>query len=208
MSSRVGQVLKGVNVVVLGGGVIALSYSQHKNTQKLMSCIEGLRTQIETSDRRLATFEVLKEFDVHPLMPAAMEILNETNEITVPAVLTGGVTQKIRVTSSLLESALADAHPSTMSPQGKAVYDIVEQWIAYFNDLYGMIDRNEVNEEVVKKALIEWTTATRNNKFVYSHGANSRYNDKGELRYPDFVKLLDRWGVDTVTPDHKQESAL
>lgn len=184
-------------IMTTGAGFAALYAQQQQHTKDLMDNAKTLNQTIVSADRRVARFAVLKEFDQHPCMAAAARLLDpETTEGFHPIPPSVSETKSIYVSRQLMQEAMGE-NKYKKSRYALIVCAIMEQWIAYFNDLNGMVERGEVEEEdIVKEALIEWMQVTKNNKWVFQFGMTTHYfGDASALRYPGFGKLFKRWGL-------------
>jgi hypothetical protein len=184
-----------LKIATTGVGFACVCVQQHENTKMI-------NQTLISADRRAARYEVLKEFDEHPVMAAAARLLDpETAGERFHPVPPSISTEK---SVSLTPSIVSDAMHLKNTRECKIVRAFFEQWFAYFHALNGMVERGEVEEDIVKEALIDWMRLTKANADVYTFGKTTHFEgDPADLRYPGFGKLFLRWGLEDGSASEK-----
>lgn len=132
-------------------------------------------------------------------------------QLAVPARVRFDQCADIRPSFDLLLRAMDSRDFSEKSKEEKVVYATMEEWIAFFDELHGVIEREDAPEDLLKTDFKSWLEASV--RAVGEHGRRPLLNyakqssstrPAHELRYPGFVKLVERWSVAQDEPESAQ----
>jgi hypothetical protein len=124
-------------------------------------------------------------------------------QLPVPARVCFDKCTDIRPSFDLVLSAMDSTRDfNKKSKEEKVVYATMESWIAFFDGLHGVIEREDAPEDLIVTQFKEWleasvrTVGKCGRRPVLDHAKRSRStHSPHELRYPGFVKLVERWNV-------------
>lgn len=210
-------------------GVAGTVYGLHRyaeEVQRSRLILEMSKEEIERSRLILETTRKAEQQAVRTRLIEAFrrdEVLNlgkyfidevcgaTSVQLAVPTRVRFDQCANVRPSFDLVLHAMDSRDFPEKSKEEKVAYATMEKWIAFFDQLHGVIEREDAPEDLLKTDFKSWLEASvravgeHGHRPVLNYAKQSRSTRAAhELRYPGFVKLVERWDVAQDEPESAQ----